>query len=94
MYGLSATQKTMDCQKPNDEFYCKVLSFVKSNLPCSQHHMDKVDEETQRELPCHSVLYEIFSDVGSANFFICILISKKISICFPNICDIWQHIFL
>jgi hypothetical protein len=51
MYGLIATQKTLDCQKPNEEFYCKVLSFVKSNLPCPSHQIDKADEDTQRELP-------------------------------------------
>jgi hypothetical protein len=51
MYGLIATQKTMDYRKPNEEYYCKVLSFVKSNLPCSPHQIDKVDEDTQRELP-------------------------------------------
>jgi len=51
MYGLIATQKTMDCQKPNEEFYCKLLCFVKSNLPCSPHQIDKFDEDTERELP-------------------------------------------
>jgi len=51
MYGLIATQKTLDCQKPNEELYCKVLSFVKSNLPCSPHQIDKVDEDKHRELP-------------------------------------------
>jgi hypothetical protein len=49
-YGLIATQKTLDCRKPNEEFHCKVLSFVKSNLSCSHHQIDKVDEDTQREL--------------------------------------------
>jgi hypothetical protein len=51
MYGLIATQKTLDCQKLNEELYCKVLSFVKSNLPCSLQKIDKADEDTHRELP-------------------------------------------
>jgi hypothetical protein len=70
---------------PKTKWWILLQSFVKSNLPCSQHHTDKVDEETQRELPqlpCHSVLDEIFSDMGSANFFICILISKKFQFAF------------
>jgi len=96
MYGLIATQKTVDCWKPNEEFYCKVLSFVKSNLPCSPHHIDKLDEDTQRDcqMPCHSVLKDRFSDTGSANFFTCTLISKNYSICLPNRCDMWLRTFV